>query len=144
MADNAHLYQLLYLSKATAAMSMRDALRIADRAQERNAEDEITGLLCFGGGYFLQVLEGEHAAVNRTFHRVAADPRHSEVLLVDFSLIRSRTFGKWSMRLINLDKPDHPTMGHRPKLLADDDTHPFFTTDPRMAFALLLELRGGA
>lgn len=136
-----HLYQLLYLSKASRQMTMRDTLTIVDQAQRRNEADGITGMLCFGGGYFLQVLEGSHEQVNRTFYRIVGDPRHTDVRLVDFSLVRSRTFGDWSMRLINLDPPDRPTVAHRPSLVARDDTHPFFTTDPRMAYALLLELK---
>jgi len=101
----------------------------------------VTGLLCFGGGYFMQVLEGGHTAVNETFLRIIGDRRHQEVRLVDFSLVRTRTFGDWSMRLINLDAPDRPRLELRPKLLVDDDTHPFFTTDPRAAYALLHQFK---
>ena len=136
-----HVYQLIYLSKASRQLSMKEALSIVDGAAAKNEEAGITGLLCFGGGYFMQVLEGEHAAVNDTFLRIIGDSRHREVRLVDFSLVRARTFGDWSMRLISLDDPDQPRPQLRPKILADDDTHPFFTTDPRAAYALLHQFK---
>jgi len=137
-----HLYQLIYLSKATRSMSLRETMSIVDSAQERNRDKGITGVLCGGGGYFMQVLEGEHGAVSETFSRIMRDSRHDDLRLIDFSLVRSRTFGDWSMKLINLDPPDRePTMKHRPKIMADDATHPFFTTDPRIAFAFLYSLK---
>lgn len=136
-----HVYQLIYLSQATRQLSMKEALSIVDTAAVKNEEAGITGLLCFGGGYFMQVLEGAHEAVNDTFLRIISDKRHKDVRLVDFSLVRARTFGDWSMRLISLDDPERPRRELRPKLLADDDTHPFFTTDPRAAYALLHQFK---
>lgn len=136
-----HVYQLIYLSKAARQLSMKEALSIVDTAATKNEEAGITGLLCFGGGYFMQVLEGGHAEVNHTFRRIVGDRRHHEVCLVDFSLVRTRTFGDWSMRLINLDAPDNPRPELRPKILVDDDTHPFFTTDPRAAYALMHQFK---
>jgi hypothetical protein len=133
------LCQLIYLSHATEKLSLRDTMTIVDVASVNNAAAGITGLLCYGGGYFLQVLEGDGDAISRTFCRIAADPRHADVRIVDFSVIAVRRFDDWSMRLINLDDPNRPEDMRRPGRYQLDTTHPFFSTDPQVAFWMLYE-----
>jgi hypothetical protein len=135
------LSQLIYVSRATRKLSLRDTMAIQDAAKPNNEAHGITGLLCFGGGYFLQVLEGEGDVVSDTFVRIARDPRHDEVRLVDYSIIQARRFDDWSMRLINLDDPNRPADAHRPERYRRDRTHPFFSTDPQVAFWMLYDLK---
>jgi len=135
------LSQLIYISRATEKLSLRDTMAIIDKARERNRADEITGLLCLGGGYFMQLLEGDGDVISRTFCRIAADPRHTSVRIVDFSLLQARRFDDWSMHLINLNDPNRPEAAHRPARFRQDKTHPFFTTDPQMAFWMMYDLR---
>lgn len=46
---------------------------------------------------FMQVLEGEEAAVDETYARLQKDPRHTGVMLIDRSPIEARSFGQWGM-----------------------------------------------
>jgi hypothetical protein len=133
------LCQLIYLSHATQRLSMRDTMAIVDAASVKNAERGLTGLLCYGGGYFLQVIEGEGDVVSEAFCRIARDERHEGIRLIDFSIIAARRFDDWSMRLINLDDPGQPENMHRPERYRFDTTHPFFSTDPQVAFWMLYE-----
>ena len=135
------LSQLIYVSHATQKLSLRDTMTLMDRARPKNEQNGITGLLCYGGGYFLQVLEGDGDAVSETFARILVDSRHENVRIIDFSLIQARRFEDWSMHLINLDDPNRPEDSHRPEYLAGDPTHPFFTTDPQVAFWILYGLK---
>jgi hypothetical protein len=66
-------------------------------AIRRNREDGVTGGLVFNRSHFMQVLEGESAAVTRTFVRIAADPRHGDVTLVEVRPVDEMLFGRWSM-----------------------------------------------
>jgi hypothetical protein len=82
--------------------SSGDALRadlnfILATAIRRNGEDGMTGGLVFNRSHFMQVLEGESTAVTRTFVRIAADPRHADVTLVEVKPVDERLFGRWSM-----------------------------------------------
>jgi hypothetical protein len=82
--------------------SSGDALRadlnlILSTAIRRNGEDGMTGGLVFNRSHFMQVLEGESTAVTRTFVRIAADPRHGDVTLVEVKPVDERLFGRWSM-----------------------------------------------
>jgi len=133
------LCQLIYVSRAAQRFTMRDTMGIVDSASVNNERAGLTGLLCFGGGYFLQVIEGDGDAVSRAFCKIARDERHQDVRLVDFSLIAARRFEDWSMHLINLDDPGEPDRMRRPERYRFDGTHPFFSTDPQVAFWMLYE-----
>lgn len=91
------LIRLLYLSRSVGPQTTTMTSSILATAKEFNAQHGVTGVLCQGQGFFLQVLEGERSVVNRLYARIALDPRHKdlEILLVDD--VADRRFGKWSM-----------------------------------------------
>jgi hypothetical protein len=73
------------------------------RFRAHNTEHRLTGILLHSWGHFLQLLEGEESDVNRTFQRIAKDPRHDEVTVIDIVLPR-RMFGDWSMAFADLSE----------------------------------------
>ena len=96
------LVRLLYASRAAASVDA-DALRtILKQSMANNPGLGVTGVLCFSGGLFLQVLEGGRANVNRLYNRIAADPRHTDVELLCYEEIGERRFAGWSMGQVNL------------------------------------------
>ncbi|MCY1536802.1 Sensors of blue-light using FAD [compost metagenome] len=64
----------------------------------------ITGVLCYGGGVFLQAIEGGRSAVNTLYSHIVADPRHTGVELLHYEEITERRFGGWTMGQVNLSK----------------------------------------
>ncbi len=95
------LIRLLYRSDSELIGSDRavraEAFAIADAAARRNARDGVTGALMFRGGVFVQLLEGEGAAIERVFERICRDLRHRRIVLLDFSDVDRRAFGEWDM-----------------------------------------------
>ncbi|WP_336245489.1 BLUF domain-containing protein [Hymenobacter psoromatis] len=69
-------------------------LRQCRLANERNC---ITGVLMYGEGQFIQVLEGCPAAVRRLYARIAADPRHGRLEILADGPMRWREFQGWHM-----------------------------------------------
>lgn len=55
---------------------------------------------------FLQCLEGPAPAVNELYRRIARDDRHVDVTLLDYTGIRHRDFGQWSMAYVRDDEID--------------------------------------
>lgn len=51
----------------------------------------------------MQVLEGDEAAVCRTFARIASDPRHQGLITMLRGEIQERQFPKFSMRVEQID-----------------------------------------
>jgi hypothetical protein len=92
-------YRLIYFSENRLAAGQLAAQldAILDKSRQNNVLVGVTGALMFSSGYFVQVLEGEQAAVEATFERIQQDSRHGDVQLVDFSPVAERTFSNWSM-----------------------------------------------
>ena len=73
-------------------------------ARRNNAAHGITGLLFFGGGLFLQWLEGPRASVLQLLQNLEADRRHHDVVVLSRSEeVRERLFGDWDMELVAPD-----------------------------------------
>ncbi|WP_288726704.1 BLUF domain-containing protein [uncultured Psychrobacter sp.] len=108
------LCQLVYLSHITStglasASTLND---IAEVAIERNQADNITGILCYGNGYFFQCVEGSEQALTNLKNRLLVDDRHKDLKILDFSAIAERRFAGWSLRSITLER----WMMNEPKL----------------------------
>jgi hypothetical protein len=89
--------QLLYISSAARASLEADMPAIVGQSVRNNRRAGVTGLLWSDGKRFLQVLEGEDAAVQATFDRIKADPRHRAVVVLHDRTVAAREFGEWSM-----------------------------------------------
>ncbi len=73
-------------------------------ARIRNENLNLTGLLIYSSGHFLQVLEGHPKVIERLFSKISRDRRHCDVELLATIEIEERMFSKWQMALLNLDE----------------------------------------
>ena len=110
------LCQFVYLSHITStgltnASTLND---IAEVANKLNKIDNITGILCYGNGYFFQYVEGTEQALTNLKNRLLLDDRHKDIKILDFSAIDERRFKGWSLRSITLER----WMVNEPKLKA--------------------------
>jgi hypothetical protein len=100
------LVRLLYASRAVDTSP--DAIEsILSQSRQHNPVTGITGILCYGGGIFLQAIEGGRQAVSDLFGHIQSDPRHKEVALLHYEEIFERRFGGWTMGQVNLSKINH-------------------------------------
>jgi hypothetical protein len=98
------LVRLMYASRAVPSVDQEALLQILKKSKANNAPSGITGVLCFSGGIFLQVLEGGRLAVSALYNRIAADPRHTDVMLLAYEEIGERRFAGWSMGQVNVGR----------------------------------------
>ncbi|NNC72978.1 MAG: BLUF domain-containing protein [Sphingomonadaceae bacterium] len=91
------MYRLIYTSTAKAHITKANVEDILLNSRVKNHSVLITGILLFGGGHFLQYLEGGEDTVTRTFDRIAADDRHYEVTILTKGAIEFREFSRWDM-----------------------------------------------
>jgi len=97
------LVRLLYASRAVDSSAPAiEAILAQSRAH--NTSCGITGILCYGGGVFLQAIEGGRVAVSDLYGHIQRDPRHKDVVLLDYEEISERRFGGWTMGQVNLTK----------------------------------------
>jgi hypothetical protein len=98
------LVRLLYVSRAVDPESGRAIESILSAARQHNLQNGITGILCYGGGIFVQAIEGGRSAVNDLYNHIIKDPRHQNVELLHYEEITERRFGGWTMGQVNLSK----------------------------------------
>lgn len=98
------LVRLIYASHAADGLTPAMLDTILQQSRSHNQAHGITGVLCFGGSAFVQVLEGERGAVSALYNRIVSDARHERVELLDFSEIIERQFSGWTMGQVNLGK----------------------------------------
>ena len=93
-----NLTRLVYYSQRNPSMNVNvdELLAVCRR---NNAAMNVTGMLHYNGTNFLQVLEGGRAEVSAIYHRIAADPRHVNIILMACNDVRERIFPSWSMGL---------------------------------------------
>lgn len=96
-----YLSHLIYYSKIALNHGHRGAFKeikgILQKAAEYNVEHGITGGLLFNQVYFAQIIEGDRKVITETFCRIAKDPRHEELVLLEVRPIMKRRFDSWNM-----------------------------------------------
>lgn len=93
--------QLLYVSSSSDRHIGEALSTILVQSRRNNPSANLTGLLWTDGARFLQVLEGEDNAVQGVFNRILADKRHKAVVVLHDKKVQERTFGRWSMALMD-------------------------------------------
>ena len=133
------LVRLLYVSRAVDT-SPASIEAILTQSRSHNPASGITGVLCYGGGIFLQAIEGGRSTVSAHYGSIQADARHKDVELLSFEEISERRFGGWTMGHVNLAKLNHSIVlkySERPEFDP-------YATSGKVSFALLEELMATA
>ena len=97
--------QLIYISDLK-DKNVGELPKILESAVRHNIEDNITGMLLYSGGNFLQILEGEKEQVQKTYDRICLDSRHKNITLITEEKVEERHFDNWSMGYRQLGKDD--------------------------------------
>lgn len=100
------MLSITYLSAAFAALTPRELAHIVEQSRCRNAAKDITGVLVYSAGTFVQTLEGPTAAVTELYDDIVGDVRHTEVIEVWRETIMRRTFSTWSMAFKELTEAE--------------------------------------
>jgi hypothetical protein len=98
------LVRLLYVSRALDPKASEETDAILDSSRQHNIANGITGILCYGGGIYLQAIEGGRNQVNELYGHILRDARHKDVVLLHYEEITERRFGGWTMGKVNLSK----------------------------------------
>jgi hypothetical protein len=97
----AMFYRLVYCSRSRLGGSdpevQASIKSILAASRYSNEKVGITGALIFNGHGFAQVLEGPRHAVEETYAKILADPRHDSVLLLEQAYQPERHFTDWFM-----------------------------------------------
>lgn len=104
------LVRLLYASHAVGKVDCALVQEIMQQSHAHNPHNGITGILCHSDKLYMQVLEGGRAAINALYAKILRDPRHTNVVLLDYEEICERRYAGWTMAQANLGKVNPSTL----------------------------------
>ncbi len=130
------LVRLLYASRFAKPLCSEQIDIILAESRSHNHDRGVTGILCYSGDIFIQVLEGGRREVSALYNSITQDPRHHEVVLLHFEEILERRFFGWTMGQVNLAKVNPSTLlKYSEKAVLDP-----YTLSGSVSLALLEEL----
>jgi hypothetical protein len=91
------LQGLVYVSSAVAAVSDDQLVHLLTRARVRNIECQVTGLLLFDAGNFMQYIEGPPAGLDKVYDHIRKDPLHTGLIELCRETVPRRAFDGWAM-----------------------------------------------
>jgi hypothetical protein len=91
------MYYLIYISTAVKLMTDEELKGILAISRKNNAAKNITGMLLYYGGTFIQLLEGDKHAVEYIYNKIELDTRHMNLLKLITGEEDSRNFPDWTM-----------------------------------------------
>jgi hypothetical protein len=108
------MFHLIYTSRQTKPFAPAELKKLLMAARYRNREADVTGMLVFHDGVFLQVLEGDEFDVRDIFTRIEKDPRHDTIGVLHraATLGKRRLFGDWSMGFADAAGAAHILKGY--------------------------------
>jgi hypothetical protein len=133
------LVRLLYASRAIDP-SAEAIEAILAQSRQYNPTSGITGILCYGGGIFLQAIEGGRMPVSELYGHIQRDARHKDVVLLHYEEISERRFGGWTMGQVNMSKINHSILL---KYAEKPELNPYAVSG-QVSLALLEELMATA
>jgi hypothetical protein len=98
------MYYLIYVSTAVNLMDTQELTEILNVSRKNNLDHNITGMLLYAEGTFIQVLEGAEEDVKLTYHNITKDDRHKNLIKLVSAPLEKRAFPEWSMGFAAIDK----------------------------------------
>lgn len=95
--DSEKLFALVYSSDAVGFVGDQQLTAILEQARTKNALLDITGILLYRRGRFIQYLEGPEDRVRKLYNEICADSRHEHLRLLFETPVDTRQFSDWTM-----------------------------------------------
>lgn len=106
------IHQISYVSTPAPGLKLASIQAVLARARARNAAHSVTGFLAYRSDWFLQVIEGDEAAVRFIFEGIRDSPLHREVAVLSSESVPSRAFRSFDMGFLSfaraVDAPPIP------------------------------------
>lgn len=93
---------IIYISSATVTFDGDSLCELAEHAQKRNAELDVTGYLFFDDGQFIQYIEGPRKSTVDLMGRIEHDSRHEVRKVLTDHEVAQRRFPDWRMARVTV------------------------------------------
>ncbi|MCA8974921.1 MAG: BLUF domain-containing protein [Planctomycetes bacterium] len=141
--DQPELLQLIYASASNVEFAEAELIELLQKSRRKNVQVDISGVLLYHAGAFVQVIEGPPAEVERLFASIKTDARHGDITLLDRRRVEERSFADWAMGFVRPTKADFERVDGLLWFFDDDNLAARWTNDPDRARCVLLAFRDG-
>ena len=93
------LRAVVYVSSAVREMSAVELAALLEDARAENLKRDVTGVLFYDGGAFVQCFEGPEESIPVIYDRIRASRRHHELVELMNERVDRRSFEGWEMAL---------------------------------------------
>lgn len=91
------IQSLIYVSSAVPPVTRDRLLYLLERARKRNIEHQVTGVLLFDEGNFMQYIEGPSNGLKVVYEHIKRDPLHTGIIELSRDTVAERVFDQWAM-----------------------------------------------
>jgi hypothetical protein len=133
------MHSITYVSSATVEFPPEALRLLLEVARSHNEAAQVTGMLLYHQGSFMQVIEGPAEGVREIHQRIVEDGRHRGMITLLQEHIDARHFPKWSMGFRDLTRAG-PIEGFS-EILNGTLTGREFADNPSKAQRLLLSFK---
>jgi len=101
-----HIKRIIYCSQATYDLAPDELVGLLEVSRRNNEAAGLRGMLLYSSQSFLQVLEGDPAALATTYARIGGDDRHANLRLLLDAEVAAPLFPDWTMGFEHVDDED--------------------------------------
>jgi Sensors of blue-light using FAD len=135
------LVSLVYVSSSIQQLTGDEILDILRTARQKNERMDITGMLLYKDGNFMQALEGPRAQIENLMGSIGRDRRHRGLIQLVNKPIPDRQFAKWSMAFTDLDQLSAKDADAYSPFLKGSLLDEEFRNKPELSYRLLLHFK---
>jgi hypothetical protein len=113
--NTTNIFQILYLSFAEEHIYKTidvELANILENSRISNISNNITGMLVYHEGAFIQLIEGDKESIVSLFGRIALDTRHKDLKILLKRESPERIFTDWSMAHKKIEEEDMNTINN--------------------------------
>jgi hypothetical protein len=126
------LYYLIYISTSAHLLEQEELTDILKKSRDNNAANDVTGVLLYSQGTFIQALEGLEKNVLEVYKDIKLDTRHKNIITIIEGPLEDRVFPGWKMafatfepaKLMELEGYINPASE---SFIKSDSNHPAIT-----------------
>lgn len=136
------MYLLVYVSSAVNLFSEQELADLLEKSRCNNQVVDITGMLLYKDGNFMQFLEGPKEKVLELVQKIKGDPRHRGLIVLLQEEQEGREFNEWAMAFKKLEgKEANFDVAGYSEFLDLPLTSEQFLLNPSKALKLLLNFK---
>ena len=135
------LYCIVYSSSATELFDDQALVELLQVARKNNRTNNLTGMLLYSDGVFLQALEGAKEKVQEIYKIISRDPRHKGIIVLRRTSQQQRQFSDWEMGFQSVSREKLAEVSGYSEFLNSDFDISQLDNAPSVAWKMLVGFR---